>query len=125
VAFDRRRTLGKDGEDLACAELARRGYEILARGYRTRAGEIDIVAQHGHTIVFVEVKTRRDDAFGSGASAVTVGKQRRIGLMALDYLSRRGLHGRPCRFDVVAIRCGDGRPRVEVYPAAFVLDGSF
>ena len=73
--------------------------------------------------MFVEVKTRRGDAFGGGASAVTVEKQRRIGLMALDYLSRRGLHGRPCRFDVVAIHCGAGRPRVEVYQGAFVLDG--
>ena len=59
-----RQVLGKMGEDLACAELGRRGYAILARRHRTRHGEIDIIARDGATTVFVEVKARRHGAFG-------------------------------------------------------------
>jgi putative endonuclease len=114
-----RQTSGKLGEDLACAELSRRGYEILERRYKSRFGEIDIVARHAGTIVFVEVKARADEAFGSGALAVTALKQRKIAQMAVDFLARRRLHHQPCRFDVVAVALGRGEPRVEVYESAF------
>lgn len=119
VASDRRQSLGKAGEDLACAELRRRGYAILARRYRTRYGEIDIVARDGSTIVFVEVKARRDERFGTAAAAVTGWKQLRIARMAADYLVRHRLADVPSRFDVVAIDYGDLKPRVEVYTHAF------
>ena len=118
---DPRQTLGKEGEDLACAELRRRGYDILARRYRTRYGEIDIVARDGPTIVFVEVKARRDDRFGGAAAAVTGWKQLRIARMAGDYIVRHRLADVPSRFDVVAIDYGEGKPRVEVYTHAFTL----
>ena len=62
-----RQTLGKIGEDLACHELERRGYAILARRYRRRGGELDIVARDGETIVFVEVKAREGREFGDGS----------------------------------------------------------
>ena len=117
---DGRQTLGKMGEDLACAELCRRGYAILARRHRTRHGEIDIIARDGSTIVFVEVKARRDGAFGGAGAAVTPWKQQRIVRMATDYLARRGLLDHPCRFDVVAIDFERGRARVEVFEHAFV-----
>ncbi len=107
------------GENLACAELQRRGYAILERRYRTRFGEIDIIARDGQTIVFVEVKARLTDDFGGAAAAVTGWKQRRIAQMAIDYLSRRGLHECPCRFDVVAIDFDPAGPRVTVSPNAF------
>lgn len=116
---DPRQQLGRTGEDLACRELQRRGHAILARRYRTRFGEIDIIARDGDTIVFVEVKARDNDAFGGGAAAVTSGKQRRIALMATDYVARHRLHDRPCRFDVVAVDLAPGQPRVEVYEDAF------
>jgi putative endonuclease len=119
MSDDGRQFLGKLGENLACDELERRGYAILARRYRTRFGEIDIVARDGDTTVFVEVKARAGDEFGGAAAAVTAVKQRRITYMAIDYLSRHRLHDRPCRFDVVAIDVVDGHPRVEVYPHAF------
>jgi putative endonuclease len=113
-------SLGKSGEDRACRELERRGYAILARGYRTRFGEIDIIARDGPTIVFVEVKARTDDRYGGGAAAVTLHKQARMTAVAEDYLARRRLHDVPCRFDVVAIGFGrDGRMLVEVYRNAF------
>jgi putative endonuclease len=112
--------LGKSGEDLACRELRRWGYEILARRYRTRVGELDIVARDGPTIVFIEVKTRRTAAYGAPGEAVGAQKQHRIWLMATDYLLRRGWHDRPCRFDVVAISVDEhGRRRVELFRGAF------
>jgi putative endonuclease len=112
--------LGKSGEDLACRELRRRGYEILARRYRTRVGELDIVARDGPTIVFVEVKTRTSAAYGVPGEAVGPRKQHKIWLMASDYLLRRGWFDRPCRFDVVAISIDQGgRRRIEVLTDAF------
>jgi putative endonuclease len=107
------------GEDLACAELRRRGYAILARRYRTRYGEIDVIARDGDAIVFVEVKARRDEAFGGGLAAVTAWKQQRIARMATDYLARQGLLDAPCRFDVVTVQFETGHPRIEVFTHAF------
>jgi putative endonuclease len=119
MAEDRRQSLGKHGEDLASAELERRGYAILARRYRTRYGEIDIVARDGETIVIVEVKTRVGSAFGSGAEAVTRVKRRHMLRMGTDYLLRTRLMGSPCRFDVVDVNLEADEPRIEVYRNAF------
>jgi putative endonuclease len=116
---DSRQSLGHTGENLACDELRRRGYEILARRYRSRFGEIDIVARSNQTIVFVEVKTRAGDDFGGAAAAVTPWKQRRVAQMAVDYLSRHELHDQPCRFDVVTVDLKDSGPEVMVYEHAF------
>jgi putative endonuclease len=118
---DTRQALGRDGEDLACDELRRLGYAILARRYRTRVGELDIVARDGETLVFVEVKARRSDEFGTPGEAVTWRKRRKLQAMATDFLSRGRLFAVPCRFDVVAITIGEPgeRPRIEVYRAAF------
>jgi putative endonuclease len=101
-----RQTLGRTAEDLAAAELERRGYAILARRYRTRHGEIDLIARDARTLVFVEVKARTTGEFGSGLEAVTRHKQRRLASMAAEYLARSGLADVPCRFDVVAIDDG-------------------
>ena len=115
-----RSDLGKIGEDCAVAALERLGYAILARRYRTRHGEIDIVAQDGETTVFVEVKARVTAEFGSAAEAVTPWKQRRLARMAWDYAARHGLVDRPCRFDVVAIDgAGTSAETITVYPNAF------
>jgi putative endonuclease len=117
--MDKRQALGISGENLACDELRRRGYAIIERRYRTRFGEIDIIARDGQTMVFVEVKARVSDDFGGAAAAVTTWKQRRIAHMAIDYLARQRLHDCPCRFDVVAIDFEPTGPRVTVYPNAF------
>jgi putative endonuclease len=119
MAIDRRQELGKSGEDLACAELERRGYAILERRYRTRFGEIDIIASDRGTTVFVEVKARMGEEFGGGAAAITAWKQRRVTRMALDYLSKHNLHDCPCRFDVITVDFDAGRPEITVYPNAF------
>ena len=123
MTADRRQSLGILGEELACEELRKRGYAILARRYRTRHGEIDLVARHGPAIVFVEVKTRSGDDFGGGAAAVTPWKQRRVTRMAMDFLARSRLDNRPCRFDVVTVDLRPGAPVVEVYMNAFDAAG--
>ena len=119
MTSDPRQALGVSGEDLACAELQRRGYAIVERRYRTRFGEIDIIAKDGLTIVFIEVKARMTQEFGGAAAAMTGWKQRRIARMAVDYLARQNLHDCPCRFDVVAIDFHASEPRIIVYPNAF------
>lgn len=118
-----RLTTGKQGEALACAELARRGYEILATRYRTRFGEIDIVCDDAGTVVFVEVKARRSARRGTAAEAVSGDKQRRLAAMALDYLAWTGRLQQRARFDVVAIdNFGTDKVELRVIPNAFVVD---
>jgi len=111
--------LGKTGEDLACEELQRRGYAILARRYRRRGGELDIIARDGQTIVFVEVKAREGRAFGEACEAVTANKRRTITRLALDYLMRQKLTHCACRFDVVSIHFDEGVPTIDVFQSAF------
>lgn len=112
-------TLGKQGEDLACRELRRRDYTIVERRFRTRLGEIDIVALDGQTLVFIEVKARSGSRFGTGFDAVTPSKRRRICAMARDYLARHGAADAACRFDVVSIDMSRSRPEVTVVVGAF------
>jgi putative endonuclease len=112
---------GKAGEDLACGELQRRGYEIVARRYRRRGGELDIIARDGRTMVFVEVKARETRDFGEAAEAVTWTKRRRMAQLALDYLARHRLLDSACRFDVVSIHLEAGQPVIEVFQNAFDL----
>ena len=118
-----RQQLGISGEALAVEELERRGYAVVARRYRTACGEIDIVAQDGDTLVFIEVKARATAEFGTAAEAVTPWKQRRLVRMARDYLTRAEISGRPCRFDVVAIDDAETSPRITVYQHAFEAGG--
>ena len=118
MTFARMR-FGKLGEDLACSELEKRGYTILARGYRTRAGELDIVARDREYLVFVEVKARQDGSFGDPEEAVTLQKQQKLVWMATDYISRNDLLNVPCRFDVVGINTGTTPPTVTIIADAF------
>jgi putative endonuclease len=115
-----RQLLGKVSEDRAAAELERRGYAILARRYRTRHGEIDIVARDGETVVFVEVKAKETAEFGTAAEAVTVRKQRRVISMAVDFLGRNRLTSHPCRFDVVTIDGVGDNAVLTYYRGAFM-----
>ena len=114
-----RQELGKLGEELAVRELQRLGYAISARRYRTPGGEIDVVADHLGTLVFVEVKARADAEFGTAAEAITPRKRRRLVRMARDYLARERVGDRPCRFDVVTVTLGEPKPLIEVYANAF------
>ncbi len=93
---------GGDAEERAARFLAQHGLTIVARNYRTRFGEIDLVASEGEVLVFVEVRLRSSDRFGGAASSVTEGKQRRIESAARHYLSQLRREP-PCRFDVVTL----------------------
>jgi len=116
-------SLGRQGEILARDYLARAGYTILEHNYRSRGGELDIIAEEGETLVFVEVKTRKDTAFGSPFEAVTTKKQRQMARVALEYLVRQGGQERPARFDVVAVTFAGTTPRIELMRNAFGLEG--
>jgi len=98
-----RQDLGLQGEDLACVELEKLGYSILERRYRSRFGEIDIVARDDGTVVFVEVKTKTSSSFGDPVEEVTLQKQRQIVSMGEEYVSFRCPPGTNCRFDVVGV----------------------
>ena len=115
-----RSALGEEGERAAARFLESRGYRILERNYRTRRGEIDLIAEDGRVLVFVEVKVRLDDRFGGPAAAITRAKQARIARLAQQYLAWRRLSDRPCRFDVVLIWGDDPKTRrIELLPGAF------
>jgi len=111
--------LGERGEDLAVQALQRDGYAIIARRYRVRLGEIDVIAMDGRCLVFVEVKTRRGSQCGDGADAVTWRKRRKIVAVANDYLARHRVHAVACRFDVVTVRFDENAPHVEIIRNAF------
>jgi putative endonuclease len=92
---------GRQAEEEACRLLKEAGYKIVARNWRCRYGEIDIIARDGATLVFVEVKARSGDAFGGAGAAVDVRKQRRIAITASLFLEEMECM-LPSRFDVVA-----------------------
>jgi len=96
-------TLGADGEAAAERWLRDRGFEIVGTGFRVRCGELDIVAREGRVVVFVEVKTRTSDAFGSPAESVTRVKRARIARAASVFLLQAGWADRTCRFDVLSV----------------------
>ncbi len=98
---------GKEAEELACRHLRAEGMLIVARNWRWRGGEVDIVARDGETLVFVEVKARGDVLHGLPEEAVTPEKRRRLWRTALAYLG--GAPGVPVRFDVVAVGPGGVR----------------
>jgi len=104
-----RRDLGAFGERVAAAHLEAKGYRIRARNFRCREGEIDIVAEDGDCLVFVEVRTRRGDAFGTPAESVTVAKERRLLTVARAYLQEHPDAPPDQRIDVVAVELSRGR----------------
>lgn len=102
---DIRKRTGDQGEEIAAAFLIARGYRILERNFRCKAGEVDIIARApaDKSLVFIEVKTRRDLSYGVPQLAVTPFKQRQISKAALTWLSIKRLHDCNARFDVIAI----------------------
>jgi putative endonuclease len=114
-----RQRLGIDGETMACEELERLGYAIIERRYRTRFGEIDVIANDGGTVVFVEVKTKTDSSFSDPVESVTKQKQRRLVSMAEQYAVSTPLDRTPCRFDVVAVDVSVAPAKITVYKDAF------
>ena len=119
-APDPRRAVGAAGEASAAQWYAAGGYEVLARNWRCRDGELDLVVAGPDVVVFCEVKTRRGDAFGVPAEAVTPAKQRRIRGLAARWLAEHRVHAPTVRFDVAAVRVQrDGAVDVDVITDAF------
>jgi putative endonuclease len=120
--LNREQNLGQSGENIAAELLTQNGYTILAKNYRCLYGEIDIIAKELGVLVFIEVKTRTSQAFGSPASAITHRKQRQISKTAQHYLSVKNLFNTPARFDVVSIFIAPNQePEIEILANAFDL----
>ena len=103
------RRRGEEAEELAARFLADHGLEIVARNYRTRLGEVDIVARDGSALVFVEVRARSWGAYGGAAASVDFRKQRRLVAAARHYLARLRAEP-PCRFDVLTVQGPQAAP---------------
>lgn len=115
-----RREAGAEGEDAALAHLKRAGLKLIARNYRCKAGEIDLVMLDGKTLALIEVRYRSSLDFGGPAGSVTRRKQRRIITAARHLLlTRADLRRYPARFDVVAISSVLREPGIEWIKAAF------
>jgi putative endonuclease len=119
--IDGRCRTGESGEALAMKFLKKNGYKIIERNYRCKLGEIDIIAQDGNVLAFIEVKARRTGEFGGPKWAVTPKKQRKISMVALQYLKKTKQMEERARFDVVAIRLLPDHPDVEIIKNAFEL----
>lgn len=100
---------GSSGERIAEEYLKKEGYDILARNFRTRLGEIDIVASKGEYLVFVEVKARKSEAYGFPSESVTYAKQRKISMVASQYIKLNMYFGVAVRFDVIEVYLTEGR----------------
>ena len=117
--------LGKSGEESAVGFLKKNGYKILIKNYKTKLGEIDIIAHDKDTIAFIEVKTRRSDRFGLPQEAVLSTKQRQMAKAALVFLKENNLLDKKARFDVVSVMYSQGVPKLDLIKNAFELDQRF
>lgn len=114
-----RSAIGKRGEIEAALFLEKKGYKVLDRNYRCRYGEIDLVARDGHTVVFIEVKTRGSDRFGAPLASVDAKKQKKILLTSQFYIESNRLFDADLRFDVVGIEINGGKLAFELVKNAF------
>jgi putative endonuclease len=118
--LDPRRFFGQEGEAEAERYLRGKGYRIVARNVRSSLGELDLVAEDGHVLVFIEVKARRTGRFGGAIHAVHRQKQHKLVRLAAQFLAQRHWMDRSCRFDVVLLEATETAAlRVEHIQNAF------
>ncbi len=111
---------GRDAEQMALSHLENHGLQLVTRNFRCTRGEIDLIMQQGDTLVFVEVRARRNDHYGSGADSVDARKQAKLNAAAAIYLQQHAARpNSPCRFDVVAISFASDPPQLDWIPDAF------
>jgi putative endonuclease len=120
---DGRGDLGRRGEDVAERFLRDQRFEIVARNFRCRAGEIDLVALDGPALVFVEVRSRRGARQGTGLESVTWRKQAQVARVAQYFLAGRGWADREARFDVIGVDFASEPPHIEHVRGAFEVGG--
>ena len=116
---------GREAEETAARFLKGKGYKILSRNYRTKLGEIDIIAKDKDTLCFVEVKARRTYRFGAPEEAISEHKKRQISKAALIFIKDKKLRDRLARFDVVSVSWARGFPEIELFKNAFELSESY
>ena len=117
---------GKNGEDLAVSCLLKQGYKIIERNYKTKLGEIDIIADCRGCICFVEVRAKNSLSFGAPEETIIKRKQLQIAKAALLYIKKYKLQDKSCRFDVVSVEGVDKpRPEVRLIENAFELDSKY
>ncbi|MFY0567193.1 YraN family protein [Archangium lansingense] len=114
-----RKEYGDEGEAEAVRFLEARGYRVRARNFSCRYGELDVVAEHGGTVCFVEVRMRSTAVWGDPSHTVSFAKQRKVVKAALHYLLAHGLRDRMIRFDVISVVGRGERATVEHLPGAF------
>jgi len=116
-----RQLLGQAGENQAITFLKKNGYHILEKNYRSKLGEIDVIAKDSETIAFIEVKTRRSTYYGHPKEAITLDKQKKISMTALEYLKKHKLIHSKARFDVITISYISQKPDIQLIKNAFEL----
>ncbi|MBA4494707.1 YraN family protein [Paenactinomyces guangxiensis] len=114
MSGDRRKQVGKAGEDEAAQYLLKKGWEILDRNWSSRLGELDIIARNREQVVFVEVRTTSGARFGFGFQSVDIRKQQKVRRLALQYLQQKRLEHVPVRFDVVSVLLDRNRVPVQM-----------
>jgi putative endonuclease len=113
-------SLGKLAEESACRYLTANGLKLIEKNYKCRRGEIDLVMQDKNSIVFIEVRYRRNDRFGSGAESVISSKQQKLIMTAMHYLqTHKHASASASRFDVVSIQGRNGKNDIEWIQNAF------
>lgn len=115
----------KLGEKEAIHFLKTNGYKIITQNYRTKFGEIDIIAQEKDTLVFIEVKARHTDTFGEPEAAVNKFKQNQISKAAIVFLKKNNLLEKRARFDIIAIRYINQSPKINLIKNAFELNNKY
>ena len=118
-------SLGRFGEEKAAQYLKENGYKIIATNYKTKLGEIDIIARQGEYICFIEVKTRSSQKHGLPQESVGHSKQRQMSKAALSYLKENRLMDSKARFDVVAVQCSPQGNTFHLIKGAFELAGDY
>lgn len=118
MTFLARPALARRGEEIAAAYFEQKGYRILARNYRCRLGEIDLVVEKGRTLVFVEVKARTSLRFGTPEESVGERKKRKLQQVAQCYLNEKGLSCEEIRLDVLSVLFKGDRFEISHFEAA-------
>ena len=114
-----KRLIGILGEKLVCKWYTDRKYKLLSVNYKTRLGEVDIIARNKNTIVFVEVKTRNENNFYSAKEAVTHSKQKKIKAAAAQFIASKNYEDMIIRFDVAEVYHPENDPVINVIESAF------
>ena len=115
------RATGQLGEEIGESYLKQQGYQIIERNVRSPFGEIDLIASHHGTLVFVEIKTRRDQTFGYPEEAVGERKKNQLIRLASWYLAQHPKAHPAARFDVLSIQLGGDQPNIRLIENAFEL----